>query len=109
MEQDTPLIVWTNLPEEGRAGEVAVTLVQEGLAACVHLFPKGRSCYIWEGTLNLEEEWSLMIKTRQGRYQELEQRLRQIHPYQNPEILATPVVAGSADYLAWVREATRAG
>lgn len=107
MDSDAAVIVWTSLPDESRAGEIAVALVQESLAACVHIFPMGRSYYIWEGALNMEGEWAVMIKTRHGQYAALEQRLRELHPYQTPEILATPVVAGSADYLAWLKTATR--
>lgn len=107
MNAETTLIVWSNLADEARAREIAVVLVREALAACVHVFPKGTSYYLWEGDLHGEEEWTLMMKTRQGRYAALERRLRQLHPYQTPEILATPVVAGLSDYLAWVDASTR--
>jgi periplasmic divalent cation tolerance protein len=88
--------------EEGRV--IARTLVEEHLAACVNLVRGVRSFFFWEGRLQEEDEVLLLVKTRRERYAELETRLRSLHSYTVPEILALPVEAGSPAYVAWVRE-----
>lgn len=84
------------------AEQIAGTLVEEGLAACVTLLPGARSIYRWQGKLERAEECMLLIKARAGDYPALEQRLLELHPYQVPELLALPVLAGNPAYLAWL-------
>ena len=79
-------------------------LVEERLAACVNVVPSVRSLYWWEGEVQEADEAVLMIKTRRDRYPELERRLQALHSYTVPEIVALPIVAGSAAYLGWVRD-----
>lgn len=86
-----------------RAPDLARALVEEGLAACVNIVPGVRSVYRWEGTVEEAEEVLLVIKTRSSRATALEVRVRELHPYDVPEVLALPVVAGSDPYLDWVR------
>lgn len=96
------MLVMTTAPSVEVATHLAETLVQEGLAACVHILPQGRSFYIWEGKLNRDEEWTLLLKIRREGYAALEARLQQLHPYDLPEILALSVQQGYAPYLAWL-------
>lgn len=103
-----PLMVWTTFPDLPRAEEAAETLVRESLAACVQIVPEVRSFYVWQGALQRDREWLVIIKSRQGRYDELQRRLVALHPYEVPEILATPVVAGWPAYLAWLGQNTGA-
>lgn len=84
------------------AEQIAGTLVEEGLAACVTLLPGARSIYRWQGKLERAEECVLLIKARASDYPALEQRLLELHPYQVPELLALPVLAGNPAYLAWL-------
>ena len=84
------------------ADEVASTLVNEHLAACVNILPAGRSVYEWQGRVEKEEEHVLLIKSREDRLKALESRLLAIHPYELPEIIAVPIEAGYAPYLAWI-------
>ncbi len=91
-------------------GEVAVTLarglVEQRLAACVNMIPGVRSIYRWKDKLEDDRETLLVIKTEPGRYADVEAWLRAHHPYEEPEILALPVVAGSPSYLAWLSAQT---
>ncbi|MBF0371732.1 MAG: divalent-cation tolerance protein CutA [Magnetococcales bacterium] len=103
---DEALIVWSNAPDAATAEKLAETLVQEGLAACVHVLAEGRSFYVWEGKLEKDTEWTLMIKTRRGRYEKLAARLTELHPYDVPEILATPIENGHPAYLEWLHRST---
>jgi periplasmic divalent cation tolerance protein len=79
-------------------------LVEQRHAACVSILPGLTSVYAWKGQIESAEESLLLIKTRLANFSELERFIKQRHPYEVPEILAIPVQAGSADYLAWLRE-----
>ncbi len=84
------------------AEHIASALVEAGLAACFTLLPGTRSVYRWQGKVERAEECVLLIKARADDYPALEQRLLELHPYQVPELLALPVLAGNPAYLAWL-------
>lgn len=86
------------------AEALARALVERRLAACAQVIGPIRSLYRWEGEVESAEEWLCQIKTTRARFRELEEAIRELHTYDLPEIIATPVVAGSEAYLAWVRE-----
>jgi periplasmic divalent cation tolerance protein len=102
-EPTEPLVVLTACPDEPAASRIARDLVESGLAACVSRVGPVHSTYRWQGAIQDEPEVLLVIKTLTHRYSELEMRLKSIHPYEVPEIIALPVAAGSADYLFWLR------
>lgn len=101
------LVVFVTAPPKGGEVELAQTLVTEGLAACVNLVPKVRSFYQWEGKLQDDSEVLLIIKTRASRYEALEARVRELHPYAVPEIIALEIQKGQPDYLAWLTAGTQ--
>ena len=96
------IVVFCSCPDEAVATRLANALVGEGLTACVNRIAGVRSTYVWDGVLHDEPEVLLTIKTVVERYPTLEARIRALHPYEEPEIIALPVVAGSAGYLDWV-------
>jgi periplasmic divalent cation tolerance protein len=96
------IIVLCACPSESVAIEIAALLVDERLAACVNRVSGVRSTYLWEGELRDDAEVLLIVKTSLERYPELELRLKALHPYEVPEIIAVPIVAGAAGYLAWL-------
>ena len=98
------IIVTTTWPSDADAERAAEAAVVERLAACAQVQGPIRSVFRWEGKLDRATEWYCHLKTTAERYPALEARLRALHPYEVPEIVAVPVVAGSAPYLAWVRE-----
>jgi periplasmic divalent cation tolerance protein len=102
------LVVLCTCPDDLTADRIARELVSGHLAACVN---RGafRSTYRWRGALHEEPEVLLVIKTVRSRYQELESRLKALHPYEVAEILALPITAGSEPYLAWLAAETGAG
>ena len=101
------LVVLCTCPDESVADRIARELVGARLAACVNRLPGVRSIYRWKGAVQDEPEVLLAIKTVRSRYEELEMRLKALHPYEVPEIIAVPVLAGAAPYLAWLAEETR--
>lgn len=102
-----PIVILTTCPDEAAAARIAQDLVESGLAACVSRLGPVHSTYRWQGAVQDEPEVLLVIKTVSARYPELEMRLKSLHPYEVPEIIALPVAAGSAEYLAWLEGAVR--
>lgn len=100
------LVVLTTVETAGQGREIARQLVESRLAGCVQILPAMTSIYHWEDRIEEATEVMLLIKTRRPLYDQLEARLRQLHPYQTPEILALPVSAGATGYLAWLRAET---
>jgi periplasmic divalent cation tolerance protein len=86
------------------AEKIAKGLVEKRLAACVQLIGPVVSTYRWEGRVNEEEEGLLIIKTRNELYEELEKTIKYMHSYEVPEIIASPIVKGNKDYLAWLEK-----
>ena len=100
------VIVLTTLPADADGAAFARDLVEERLAACVNLSAPMESIYRWEGTVETESERQLVIKTSRERVAELWDRVRELHPYDMPEFLVTPIVDGNDAYLRWVGEST---
>jgi periplasmic divalent cation tolerance protein len=100
------LIVFVTVPDPDVGARIGRTLVEERLAACVNVLPGLRSIYLWKDAVADEAEALCLIKTRPALFDRLEARLRELHPYDVPEILALKPVLGNADYLRWLTEAT---
>ncbi len=90
------------------APAVARTLVEEGRAACVNCLPGMRSTYTWAGGVEEAAEALLLVKTTAAGYPALERRVRELHPYEVPELLALPVTAGFGPYLEWLNRSVTA-
>jgi len=103
---DEVVIVLTSLPDKEAAMRLARELVERRLAACVNVLAECASVYRWKGAVESAAEVPLLIKTRSGRYPELEAAIRSLHPYELPEIVAVPVQRGFDDYLQWVADET---
>ncbi len=99
------LLVLSTFPDAETARRIARTLVEERLAACGNLIPGIESIYRWQGEVETAREALVLFKTTQAAYPALEARLKALHPYEVPEILALPPTAtGWPPYLAWVGE-----
>ena len=89
------------------AERIARALVEGRLAACVNVVPGVASFYRWKGEVCHDEEWLLVIKTRAEKVEALREALVSLHPYELPELVALPIEAGHAPYLAWLDESLR--
>ena len=105
MENDC-VVVWTTISKTADGHSLASALVEEGLAACVNVLPQMESVYRWKGEIETDREHQLIMKTTAARVPELQARLRQLHEYEVPEFIVTPIVDGSDAYLSWIREST---
>jgi periplasmic divalent cation tolerance protein len=100
------IVVLITASSREEADRIARRLVEDRLAACVNIIPQMRSIFVWEQKLSQEEEVLLVVKSRRARFQQLAGAVKRLHSYSVPEIIALPVVMGSADYLRWVSEST---
>ena len=96
------LVVLTNLPDRAEALHLAQTLVERRLAACVNVLAECTSVYRWQGAIENATEVPVLIKTRSALYPDVEAVIRELHPYELPEIVAVPVSYGLSAYLDWV-------
>ncbi len=100
-------LVLVTVPNATAAKAIAHNLLTAKLAACVNCFGV-ESCYLWEDAIQHEREVQLVIKTQSHLFTELATQLTKIHPYDIPEIIAIPIVAGASPYLNWIRQSTKA-
>ncbi len=96
------IVVVSNCGSEAEARKIAESLVEKRLAACVTWVPAAQSVYRWQGTIESSTEILLMIKSTRAAFPDLRLELLKLHSYETPEILALPVVDGSASYLDWI-------
>lgn len=103
------VVVLVTVPSAEEAARIGRTLVEERLAGCVNVVGPVRSIYRWQDTVEDESEHLLVVKARAAGVADLAARIRVLHPYDVPEVLALPIAAGSEPYLAWLTGVTRGG
>lgn len=96
------IVVMMTAASHDEASRIAEMLVGARLAACVQILPEIESVYRWQGEVKREKEILLLAKTVASRFAELESKVRALHSYETPEIIAVPVTESSAPYVAWL-------
>ena len=104
MSQNLFQIVLTACPDAASAERIARVLVEEGLAACVNILPPMQSLYRWKGKIETASEQLLVIKSTVAQFPAIRDRVRSLHPYELPEIIAVPIADGLPEYLAWLNK-----
>ena len=99
------LMVLVTAPNEEEAAKIANDVVGAKLAGCVNIVRGIRSIYRWQGNIEADAEVLMIIKTRQELFKALEMKVKELHSYTVPEIIALPIVEGSEGYLGWLKEA----
>jgi periplasmic divalent cation tolerance protein len=99
--------VTTTLPDQDAAERVATRLVEERLAACAQVIGPVRSTYWWAEKVEQADEWYCHLKTTLAGLPGLQTRIRELHPYEVPEIIAVPILQGNPDYLKWIQDMVR--
>ena len=102
-------LLLTTCPTAEVANQLAQTLLEKHLAACINILPNIQSVYEWEGKIVSDAEVLLLIKTRREHYAAIEQTLLQQHPYEVPELIALPIENGLPSYLAWLSKVVAQG
>lgn len=105
MADEIVVLVTTSSKDEATA--IGKTLVEERLVACVNIVPEVRSLFTWEEKTQDERETLLILKSRFSLLERLTERVKSLHSYSVPEVIALPIIGGSADYLRWLRESTK--
>jgi periplasmic divalent cation tolerance protein len=100
------IIVMVTCGSSGEAETIAKQLLEERLVACVNIAGRIRSLFHWEGAIARESESLLLMKTRLECFDDLAKRVKELHPYEVPEIIAMPIMVGNPDYLDWIKQAT---
>jgi len=100
------IVIFVTAPED-EAADLAKTLVEERLVACVNIVPGLRSIYWWQGKMEDEAEVLCIMKTRSNLFESLKDRVRELHSYEVEEIIALPIMAGNLPYLDWIKENTQ--
>ena len=103
------IVVFVTAPGAEDASRIGRALVEEGLCACANVVGSIRSIYRWEGEVRDDAEALLVLKTRDALFARLEARVRELHSYDVPEIIALPITAGSEPYLLWIDDMTAGG
>lgn len=96
------VIVYITASNIEEAKDLVEVIVKERLAACANVVERVESVYWWKGKLERDNESLIILKTREDKLDELIKRVRQLHSYENPEIVAVPILKGSAEYLNWI-------
>jgi len=98
--------VWVNCPDRATAEAIADAVVAERLAACANIFAPIRSVYRWKGAVERADEVPLVLKTRRVLFETLAGRIKALHPYETPSIVATDLPLVEDRYGAWIAEET---
>lgn len=96
--------VMTTVDKKKEASKIIDHVIRKRLTACVQLIGPITSTYWWKEEIEEAEEWLCLMKTRRDLYESLEETIQACHPYEEPEIMAVPIIAGSLGYLSWVDE-----
>ena len=99
--------VTTTLPNQAAAERLSATVVADRLAACAQVLGPMSSTYLWNGRVERAQEWYCHMKTTVRRLADLESRIRELHPYDVPEIIALPISHGDDRYLNWIRNSLK--
>ena len=100
------IVILVTAASEQEAEKIGRALVEAGLVACANILPRIRSIFFWDGRITEEHECLMLLKSRAGLFEDVAAKVKSLHSYSVPEIIALPIMRGSLDYLAWIREVT---
>ena len=99
-------IVLTTTNTEDNLNKIIENLLNHKLAACLQYYPI-KSAYVWDNEIQKDDEFILIIKTKESLFKEVEERIKEVHSYDEPEIISLPISSGSSGYLDWISEVTK--
>jgi len=100
----TPMIVLVTASSREEAEEIVQRLLEEKLIACANIISPVHSLFWWQGKIDQAQEHLILMKTRRDLFEKLTEIVKSLHSYTVPEIIAIPIIEGSADYLVWLNE-----
>lgn len=105
-QTEKEIVIFITAPNEDEAARIARSLVEARLAACANIVRGIRSIYAWEGNIQDDSEVLMVVKTRKGLFSAVSGKVKELHSYDVPEIIALPIIDGSPEYLNWLTEST---
>lgn len=105
-QTEKEIVIFITASNEDEAIRIARSLVEARLAACANIVKNIRSIYMWKGSVQDDTEVLMIVKTRKSLFNAVSAKVRDIHSYEVPEIIALPIIDGSPDYLNWLKEST---
>ncbi len=105
-DRNDVVVILVTAPDQQTAETIGRQLLEERLVACVNIVPGIRSMYWWQGVLEDDEEVLMLLKAPKESVQGIAARVKELHPYSVPEVIATEIVGGLAEYLEWVHKET---
>jgi periplasmic divalent cation tolerance protein len=105
--REPAIVIFVTTSSPAEAEKIGRALVNERLVACANIVSRVRSIYRWQGKICDEHEALMVLKSRSAKIQKIIRRVKSLHSYTVPEIIALPILAGSKEYLRWIREVTR--
>ncbi len=100
------LVVFITASSEDEAAKISKALVESRLAGCVNIIKNIRSIYSWQGKIEDDKEFLMIAKTQKHLFNALMKKVKELHSYSVPEIIAMPIIEGSEDYLKWLKDVT---
>lgn len=100
-------VIFVTAKDQVQAKQIATALLEEKLVACVNMIDAVRSMYWWEGKIQDEQEVMLVIKSKAGLFEQICSKIKSLHSYAVPEIIALPIQEGNPDYLKWINTSTQ--
>jgi periplasmic divalent cation tolerance protein len=107
MQQSEYIIVMSTVPNDEVRKGIALALLKKKLVPCVNIVANVRSIYTWKGKINDESELILIMKTRASLFDQVRDEVKSNHPYECPDIVALPIIAGYQPYLDWIAGNTK--
>ena len=107
MKNDQKIVIFITTGTDGEARRVAEALLEQRKAACVNIVPTVTSLFWWEDRIDSDQESLLIVKSKASLLDEIVSLVKGIHSYDVPEVIALPIIGGSADYLHWIGEVTQ--
>lgn len=100
------IVVFITASNEDEAVRIARAILEDRLAGCINIIRDVRSIYTWQGKIEDESEVIMVIKTKKSLFNPLKEKVKKLHSYTIPEVIALPITEGSEDYLKWLKEVT---
>jgi periplasmic divalent cation tolerance protein len=101
------VVIFVTAANKKEAEKIASTLIKKKLAACVNIIENVNSLFRWQGKVDSAKEALLIVKTRKRLVNKLIKKVKSVHGYEVPEIIALPIICGNKEYLKWINESTR--
>lgn len=96
-------LIYVTCPDIGMARKISIALIEEKLAACTNILPQMESHYRWKGRVHQDNEVVLIVKSAASKFSTIAERIRALHSYEIPCVLALPIEKGSPEYLNWIK------